>query len=209
MSGQTTRNKITDAALMLFNRQGLQNVTLQQIADEARISVGNLAYHFHDKEQILKKIGNLISADMDKILRLWKNLPGLLDFDNQLTRLYHLLDTYSFYFLDILEIKRLYPDMHSIQQEHIANFILQLQQWFESNTKRELILELKSEQTRKIAEMIWFISSFWMTKKKILEKEEFFEGAFKDMIWQQIRPFMTDQGINEFEIIVYPGLIRE
>ena len=209
MSGQTTRNKITEVALMLFNGQGLQNVTLQQIANEASISVGNLAYHFHDKEQILKKIGNLISADMDKILRLWKNLPGLLDFDNQLTRLYHLLDTYSFYFLDILEIKRLYPYIHAIQQEHIANFILQLQQWFESNMKRELILELKSEQTRKIAEMIWFISSFWMTKKKILEKEEFFEGAFKDMIWQQIRPFMTDQGINEFEIIVYPGLIRE
>jgi len=209
MSGQTTRNKITEAALMLFNGQGLQNVTLQQIANEASISVGNLAYHFHDKEQILKKIGNLISADMDKILRLWKNLPGLLDFDNQLTRLYHLLDTYSFYFLDILEIKRLYPCIHAVQQEHIANFILQLQQWFESNMKRELILELKSEQTRKIAEMIWFISSFWMTKKKILEKEEFFEGAFKDMIWQQIRPFMTNQGINEFEIIVYPGLIRE
>lgn len=209
MSGQTTRNKITEAALMLFNGQGLQNVTLQQIANEASISVGNLAYHFHDKEQILKKIGNLISADMDKILRLWKNLPGLLDFDNQLTRLYHLLDTYSFYFLDILEIKRLYPYIHDIQQEHIANFILQLQQWFESNMKRELILELKSQQTRKIAEMIWFTSSFWMTKKKILEKEEFFEGAFKDMIWQQIRPFMTDQGINEFEIIVYPGLIRE
>ena len=209
MSGQTTRNKITEAALMLFNGQGLQNVTLQQIANEASISVGNLAYHFHDKEQILKKIGNLISADMDKILRLWKNLPGLLDFDNQLTRFYHLLDTYSFYFLDILEIKRLYPYIHDIQQEHIANFILQLQQWFESNMKRELILELKSQQTRKIAEMIWFTSSFWMTKKKILEKEEFFEGAFKDMIWQQIRPFMTDQGINEFEIIVYPGLIRE
>ena len=92
MSGQTTRNKITEAALMLFNGQGLQNVTLQQIANEASISVGNLAYHFHDKEQILKKIGNLISADMDKILRLWKNLPGLLDFDNQLTRFYHLLD---------------------------------------------------------------------------------------------------------------------
>ena len=209
MSGQTTRNKITEGALMLFNGQGLQNVTLQQIANEASISVGNLAYHFHDKEQILKKIGNLISADMDKILRLWKNLPGLLDFDNQLTRFYHLLDTYSFYFLDILEIKRLYPYIHDIQQEHIANFILQLQQWFESNMKRELILELKSQQTRKIAEMIWFTSSFWMTKKKILEKEEFFEGAFKDMIWQQIRPFMTDQGINEFEIIVYPGLIRE
>ena len=194
---------------MLFNGQGLQNVTLQQIADEAGISVGNLAYHFHDKEQIIKKIGNLISTDLDKILRLWENLPGLLDFDNQLTRLYHLLDTYSFYFLDILEIKRLYPDIHAVQQELIANFILQLQQWFESNIKRELIHELKSEKMREIAEMIWFISSFWMTKKKILEKEEFYEGAFKDMIWQQIRPFMTEQGINEFEIIVYPGLIRD
>ena len=81
---------------------------------------------------------------------------------------------------------------------------LKLHQTDSKNNKRN-----SSQQTRKIAEMIWFISSFWMTKKKILEKEEFFEGAFKDMIWQQIRPFMTDQGINEFEIIVYPGLIRE
>jgi len=209
MSGQSTRNTITDSALMLFNGHGVQNVTLQQIADEAGISVGNLAYHFHDKEQILKKIGLLISEDMNKILHSWESLTGLLDFDNQLTRLYHLLDTYSFYFLDILEIKRLYPDVHTVQQEHIANFILQLQQWFGSNSERGLVMYLDSEQTRKIAEMIWFISSFWMTKKKILEKEEFFEGAFKDMIWQQIRPFMTEQGVNEFEIIIYPGLIRD
>jgi AcrR family transcriptional regulator len=42
---------------MLFNGQGLQNVTLQQIANEASISVGNLAYHFHDKEQISNSAG--------------------------------------------------------------------------------------------------------------------------------------------------------
>jgi len=208
MSGTTTRNRITKEALLLFNKHGLQNVTLQLIADEAGVSVGNLAYHFHDKEQILKKIGHLISQDMDKLLCSWEDLPGLLDFDNQLAKLYHLLDNYSFYFLDILEIKRLYPAIHIIQQDYIRNFILQMHQWFESNTKRGFIIKLRAEQTRNIAEMIWFISSFWMTKKKILEKDEFYEGAFKDIIWQQIRPFLTEEGDTEFEMIVYPGLIH-
>jgi AcrR family transcriptional regulator len=207
MSGTATRTRITQAALSLFNKQGIQNVTLQLIADEAGISVGNLAYHFHDKEQILKKIGHLISEDMDKLLSSWEDLPGLLDFDNQLTKLYYLLDNYSFYFLDILEIKRLYPVIHIIQQDYIRNFTLQMQQWFENGTKRGFIVKLRDEQTRNIAEMIWFISSFWMTKKKILEKDEFYEGAFKDMIWQQIRPFLTEEADTEFELIVYPGLI--
>lgn len=206
MKGQITKERISEAGLILFNKYGIRNVTLQQIADETGISVGNLAYHYHDKEQILKKIGYGVSIEMEKIIATWKNLTGLLDFDNQLTRLYHLLENYSFFFLDILELKRVYPIIFNIQHEYSSNFIIQVQHWYETNTKKGLMVELRADQRKKIAEMIWFISSFWLAKRIVLDKDGFYEGTFKNIIWQQIRPCMTERGENEFDMIVYPGL---
>jgi len=43
-----TKKKIIVAALKLFNQNGLVNVRLQHIADEAFISIGNMAYHYHN-----------------------------------------------------------------------------------------------------------------------------------------------------------------
>ena len=61
MSGISTKIKIIETSIKLFNQQGTQNVRLQQIADEAGISVGNLAYHFHDKKKILKSSISLVN----------------------------------------------------------------------------------------------------------------------------------------------------
>ncbi len=207
MGGISTRNRIAKSAIDLFNQDGLQNVRLQHIADKAGISVGNLAYHFHDKEQIVKKIDEIISGDISKLIGNWHKNLGFIDFDNQLARIYHLLDKYSFYFLDILEIKRLYQEVHQSQQHHIQTFIDQLNKWLDENAERGMLAEARqSGQYGKVAEMIWFICSFWMSKKKILGHAEFYEGAFKEVIWQQLSPLMTEQGKSEFEIMIQPGL---
>ncbi|MEL7123903.1 MAG: TetR/AcrR family transcriptional regulator, partial [Bacteroidota bacterium] len=50
---KSTKQKILDAALKLFNQDGIVNVRLQHIADEAFVSVGNLAYHYSNKESIV------------------------------------------------------------------------------------------------------------------------------------------------------------
>jgi AcrR family transcriptional regulator len=43
MENQGTKQRIIEAAISLFNTNGIANVRLIQIADEAGISVGNLA----------------------------------------------------------------------------------------------------------------------------------------------------------------------
>ncbi|MEQ9424336.1 MAG: TetR/AcrR family transcriptional regulator [Cyclobacteriaceae bacterium] len=208
MSGLDTRNKVIELSIKLFNQNGIQNVRLQQIADNAQISVGNLAYHFHDKGQIVKRIDRMITEEMEKLIECWNRMPGFMDFDNHLNRTYYLLDKYSFYFLDILEIKRLYPEVHENQQKHIFSFIDRLRSWLEGSVIKGLLIKVDQPgQYQKVAEMIWFICSFWMSKKKILDQQEFHEGAFKEMIWQQLKPFFTEAGTSEFEIIIYPGLV--
>lgn len=207
MSGVTTRVKIVEASIKLFNQHGIQHVRLQQIADEAGMSVGNLAYHFHDKQEILKKIVTTVDEELANTFRSWKDLTHFIDFDNQLSRLYHFLNVYSFYFLDVVDLKRLYPDLYEGRQEQIEKFIHNLSLWLEKGVKSELFMPPKKEgQFEGVSKMIWFISAFWMSKKRILDEEEDYEWGFKEMIWQQLEPFFASKGKTEFEIVISPGL---
>ena len=207
MSGSTTRIKIIEVSIKLFNQHGIQNVRLQQIADEASMSVGNLAYHFHDKQEILKKIVGTVEGELATTFRTWKNLTHFIDFDNQLSRLYHFLNAYSFYFLDVVDLKRLYPELYEGRQEQIDKFIKNLSEWLEKGVEKELFMKPNRHgQYEAVSKTIWFISAFWMSKKRILEEEEDYELGFKEMIWQQLEPFFAAKGKTEFEIVISPGL---
>ena len=208
MSGNLTKIKIIETSIKLFNQQGTQNVRLQQIADEVGISVGNLAYHFHDKKKILKSSISLVNKAFSDGDSGWKNLSQFIDFDNQLARHYHLLNTYAFYFLDVVDIKRFYPDIYQGHQTQIEVFIKNLAAWLEKGVESELFVPSNREgQYADVSQTIWFIGAFWMSKKRIIEEaEEDFELGFKKMIWQQLEPFFTPKGKTEFELIIAPAL---
>ena len=208
MSGTLTRIKIVETSIKLFNQHGTQNVRLQQIADDVGISVGNLAYHFHDKKKILKSSISLVNKAFSDADKGWKNLSQFIDFDNQLARHYHLLNMYAFYFLDVVDIKRFYPDIYEGHQAQIEGFIKNLTLWLEKGVEKELFIPPKREgQYADVSQMIWFISAFCMSKKRIIkEVEEDFELGFKKMIWQQLEPFLTPKGKTEFDLVIAPAL---
>jgi AcrR family transcriptional regulator len=51
-----TRERILQAALMLFNRFGEPSVTVSAIAADMGISHGNLYYHYPSKEKIVEDL---------------------------------------------------------------------------------------------------------------------------------------------------------
>ena len=46
--------KLATSAFELFPRQGLQSVTLEQIAAHAGVTKGNLYWHYHSKGEIIQ-----------------------------------------------------------------------------------------------------------------------------------------------------------
>lgn len=52
------------AALELFNQQGERNITTNHIAAHIEISPGNLYYHFRNKQEIVRDIFALYSAEL-------------------------------------------------------------------------------------------------------------------------------------------------
>ena len=97
-----TKFKILNQSIALFNESGIANVKLQNIADACNISVGNLAYHFKFKEDLMITIADMINVEISPIVQQDNHFPSLIDFDNQLSIYHSLINKYAFIFEDLL-----------------------------------------------------------------------------------------------------------
>ena len=199
----STKQNIIKSAIKLFNEKGFVNVRLQQIADETGISVGNLAYHYYSKKAILITIDEELSELIVPIISDKRSFPILMDFDAQLAQYYHLLMNYSFYFMDLLELKRGYPKLYQKRKYYTSQIIQQIENWFECNVIiGRLIPESRPRHYKIISHTIWMIITFWMTKPMDYRKPEDNERVFKEVIWSQVLPYLTEIGRNEFDLMI-------
>ncbi|ALN58345.1 AcrR family transcriptional regulator [Lysobacter enzymogenes] len=100
-----TRQRILDAALIMFNAQGEPNVTTNHIADELEISPGNLYYHFRNKDDIIEQLFARFEERMDAALAAPQGrLPGLEDIWLQLHLVFECIWDYRFLYRDLVEI---------------------------------------------------------------------------------------------------------
>ncbi|MDD3270044.1 MAG: TetR/AcrR family transcriptional regulator [Syntrophomonadaceae bacterium] len=71
-----TRKKIMAVAMDLFNRQGFEQTTIDQIAMEADVAKGTIYNHFPEKEAIISEyIFSLVSEQGPDMLALLRKLP--------------------------------------------------------------------------------------------------------------------------------------
>ncbi len=208
MSNLNTKQRIINASIRLFNEKGLANVRLQQIADEINISVGNLAYHYRNKEAIIVAINENLDDEANEILSCYRMYPNLIDFDFQLSKYFSFIGKYPFYFLDILEFERHYPEIRSKRQVHISKMITQIQKRFEYKIKRGIIKEESREGTYdSISTAVWTLITFWVPQKIVRgTKADLQEAEFKNMIWNQFYTHFTERGRIEFEQLILPLL---
>jgi len=185
------------------------NVRLQDIADQCGISVGNLAYHFQNRLAILQEIDKTIQVEIKPVLSDKKRFPFLIDFDNQLSHYYFLLNKYAFYFLDVLELERSYPSIHISRKRYINIMNDQIHKWMMNKVHEGIFKsEIHAEQYRGTAKAIWMIITFWMTQQQIKGDKNQDEGAFKEVVWNQLVPIFTPSGLMEYEAIILPQLMQ-
>ncbi len=208
MADLNTKQKILNAAIHLFNTNGMANVRLQQIAHEIGISPGNLAYHFRNKEAIIEAINEDLYQEAAEILSTYRIFPNLIDFENQLTKYFSFIQKNPFYFLDLLEIDRHYPEIRSKRQSHITKMINQIRKRFDFNQQRGLIKEEPRPGVYdSVSNAIWALITFWVPQNLVKGIEVAMDAKqFKEMVWTQVYPYFTEKGIAEFEQLIQPLL---
>lgn len=197
---KNTKQKILDAALSLFNRDGYVNVRLQHIADKAGMSIGNQGYHFKHKEEMLLAIYQQLSAEQRRLLTDTSLSPIFANFDFFISSLFELQQKFAFFYLDMLEVIRANESLKSQQQEQIQWQQTQLTLLLQMHEARGVVnwqdSNISMEET---AQHLWRMMDFWLIMQKIEGQETSDFDAYRRSVWGVLKPFFTAQGTIEFD----------
>lgn len=201
---QDTKQKILEASLLLFNEYGISNTRLQQIADETGISVGNLAYHYNNKEAITESLIANVITSLQSLLRQYGKYPSLSDLNFFFKEYYQLGNQYKFLIFDILEIKRNFPALFDIIQPIINKIKLQVERRLELFVQQRLFQ--KEVNSKNIASNIVLMMLFMPEEAQLNGKYSFSENQYRQRLWDYIMPYFTTKGSIEYSSLIEPEI---
>lgn len=194
------KEKILTAALKLFNRDGMVNVRLQHIADESLVSVGNIAYHYNNKEAILIALYEALTKKQKQLLAEYRIVPLFDNIDRLVHHTFQLQLEYIFFYLDTLEIVRAYPLVGQAHQQHINSQLSQLKTILDFNVSRGALVKEPMEGIfNQLALQIWMTMDFWLTQQSIRNDKTPDVGDYKKATWNLLIPYFTNMGRLEYE----------
>ena len=199
-----TKQKILNSSIQLFNQNGVDAVRLQQIAEETGISVGNLAYHYKNKDAIVESVYEFIFEDFSTVLREYAIATNMISFDAQLSLYYHFFDKYQFYMADFFKTNNNPTEHQQIWQEHINKMLIQIKSRIDYLVlNQDFIPEPMSGLYQQVTENVCTNLIFYIQKCRM---RGIFptEMQYKYAVWNQFRPYFSESGLIEFNQVILP-----
>lgn len=193
-----TKDKILAHSLKLFNKEGVDAITVRHIAADMGISHGNLCYHYPNRDDIIKVLYFNMQEEVDK-------LYGNVDFSSReildgilfIDKAYEIVYKYRFIvfnahviFSRIPEIKEHYTKNVSVRKENLRNLVntLAAEKLLKKNITPQTFDYLNTQ--------ISMIVDFWVPYSEFAhpgskaEKKDFFIG----MLVNVIMPYLSIKG---------------
>jgi len=204
-----TKLKILLSALKLFNEAGSIKVVIQKIADEAGISIGNLTYHFKNKEAIIVALFDIINEDIDGIFHKMSIIPTEEEVIEIEHKLFEMQEKYKFMFTDTISLINVSEDVakrFKENMEHQVNLIYTLMRLgVMMNTYKE---EKYEGQFMQLSRIIWSMYFNRITRGIIMSEAYKLEELAKD-IWLVIEPHLTDEGREKYKALMEEKLLQQ
>lgn len=196
---KNTKNKIKEAARQLFNRQGLADTSLRNIAQELGISQGNLNYHYKTKQDLVEALYYELVAKMDKQLA-FATANSVLEalYQSSLQSLTIFYD-YRFLLQDLFKICR---ENETIRQHYMELQVQRKQQFFylfdslvQAGIMRAAAYTAEYEQ---LYLRMQIVGDNWINTQVILYPElEQPIQYFNDVLISMLYPYLTSSGKEE------------
>ena len=212
-----TKERIIEAALILFNDKGERNVTTNHIAAALGISPGNLYYHFRNKSEIVYEIYLEYELLVDKTLELPvdKRLT-IQDKANYLEAIFEGMWVFRFlhrdlaYFLESDEhLRSRYTQFSQRCLDNISNIYHAL--------KTADLIEISTTEIRSLALNSWLVATSWATYLRTASvTHELADQITRDRLRQGIfqvfaleRPYLKEHIKNDVEKIQFSFLTSQ
>ena len=163
----STRERIVQAGLALFNADGLAAVSTHKLAAELGISPGNLHYHFKTKEQIVAVLFRRFEQKLDALANGFERIAAVDDFWLALHLQYETIGEYRFIYRDMAYLAREYPDLGLRVQALAAGNLLAAQALM-TQLAAAGVLQANHEQARILALQIVFTTTCWLSFERFI-----------------------------------------
>ena len=199
----STKEKILQTALYLFNEHGTDAVTVRHIAKEMRISHGNLCYHYATTDIIVEKLYEQL---VEKLTAAILSVP-LVKTDLQLVHdaslaTYRLFHAYRFLMLDFVRITRRISGIREHYRQLVGFRHQQFSLVFEALVANGLLKPpVYPTQFEDYTTQLFVYGNFWLSEAEIVfDKTE--EEKIKHFHWvafSSLVPLLTERGWKEFQ----------
>jgi AcrR family transcriptional regulator len=200
------KTNILVASRTLFNQQGFSNVTIRMIAQELKISSGNLNYHYKKREDIFEALYFEMVSEFDKRIEDLTNIEVTIaqvrdDIESSMKRM---LD-YQFFWTDLYNLQqvsdRVSKHFQGVYQNRIAGCFL----LFEKMQQQGLMKASSFKFEYKfLAERMINFGNTWLYNSSLYQKEistDYITLQSNNLL-SLLYPYLTDLGENEYKRLV-------
>lgn len=201
----STRERIIETAIALFNETGTRAVSTNHIAAACNISPGNLYYHFRNKEEIVRAIfSQMVRVGIAEYQAINAGRPpetpaavaAMLDTFVMVQRFNW---RYRFFKRELTALLQNDPalavEFHAVHRSHRAI----VRESIERSIRDGFIVPLAEAELSLFVEQLWLIILFWLNYLEV-GGEEVTDATLKRgnaVLFNAIRPHLTEAARRE------------
>ena len=200
----TTKDKIIETSVKLFNEKRCLNTSTRHISNELGISVGNLYYHFKNKEEILIEIFlryvnavfkeiSFLNHSQDEIFLLKNFLVDTLDSNIE----------YRFLHLELNLLLISFSKFKTIMQEQLKLEIKMIKELLYHQIKYGYLKQLNEIEIEFLVSNSWILASSNLSYWNLLS-DDIIKNVKKGSlnVYYLIKPYLTQKSLDDENIKV-------
>jgi len=200
----TTKERIIETAIALFNEKGTNAVTTNHIAAAMDISPGNLYYHFRNKAEIIRAIfDQMDTVGFDDYQQIIARYPAgsLAAMEETFLMIQRFNWRYRFFKRELTVFLLNDP---LLRERHIKvhQAMLQLiRHSISSSIAQGILRSMSEDELNLFTEEIWLLTLFWLNYLEV-GGEEITEETVRrgnELVRQTVRCRLTEQGLRLME----------
>jgi AcrR family transcriptional regulator len=193
-----TREKILVTTLQLFNEEGIDVITIRQIAKEMDISHSNIQYYFKNADEIIATIYQNHLIAFNELTTFKDGENSTLDSLRQSTReILSLIYNYRFIYIYFVAIVRRMPDIKAMYKERYVLRREQFLELFDLFRKKGLFRnDIPEPVWESLIRNIYTVGDFWISANELTTgyKGQKAIDYYSSLIDNILYPYLTAKG---------------
>lgn len=188
----------------MFNTLGVETISTRHVADEMGISVGNLHYHYANKNEVIKSLLSQFIEKTDSLALELKETDLKYFSDYQLTviKTFEVIQQYRFLFNDRLILTRKIPEMENMFREMLIKREGEFYAIIEVLRKEGLLRkDLAREQFSNLFKQIVMLYNSWGSHTSLFNLSSVNENQIPTYFAQVVSsiwlPYFSEEGLKK------------